>query len=69
MLAIRRLFLLLFVLAAPPLLTAGLYVGSQYLLRVTNRTIDPRVLTYAAVVEFVVFFWVAILEARSRWSA
>lgn len=67
--AIKRIFLLLFVLAAPPLLTAGLYVGSQYLLRATNRTIDPKVLTYAAVIELAVFFWVAILEAKARWSS
>lgn len=66
--AIKRIFLLLFVLVAPPLLTWGLYVGSQWLLKATQRTIDPQVLTYAAIVEFLVFFWVAFLEARSRWS-
>lgn len=66
--AIRRIFLLLFVAVAPPLLTAGLHVGSQYLLRVTKRTVDPKTLTYAAIVEFAIFFWVAVLEARSRWS-
>jgi hypothetical protein len=64
----RRLMLILFVAVAPAALTWLMYTASQYLLAVTNRTIDPQVLVYAAGIEFVVFTWVAILEARARWS-
>jgi hypothetical protein len=69
MLALKRLLLLIFVLAAPPTLTALLYYGTFALLSATNRVIDPQIVQYAAVAEFVVFFLIAILEARSRWSA
>jgi hypothetical protein len=69
MLALKRLMLVIFVLAAPPILTALLYYGTFALLAATNRVIDPQIVQYAAVGEFVVFFFVAILEARSRWSA
>lgn len=69
MLALKRLVLVIFVLAAPPILTALLYYGTFALLAATNRVIDPQIVQYAAVGEFVVFFFVAILEARSRWSA
>jgi hypothetical protein len=64
----RRAALILFVLIAPGALTWLMYQASVFALAVTNRTIDPEVLTYAAIIEFVVFTWVAILEARSRWS-
>ncbi|MBI3677247.1 MAG: hypothetical protein HY243_11610 [Proteobacteria bacterium] len=64
----RRLGLILFVLVAPAALTWLMYRGSVFVLAATSRTIDPEVLNYAAVIEFVVFTWVAILEARARWS-
>lgn len=64
----RRFVLILFVLVAPAAMTAAMYYGTQYLLTATSRTIDPQVIQYAAIVEFVVFTWVAILEARARWS-
>lgn len=69
MLALKRLMLVIFVLAAPVILTALLYYGTFALLAATNRVIDPQIVQYAAVGEFIVFFFVAILEARSRWSA
>ncbi|MGA9795776.1 MAG: hypothetical protein WBQ17_09600 [Rhizomicrobium sp.] len=69
MLALKRLLLLIFVLAMPPILTAFLYYGTFALLRATNRVIDPQIVQYAAVGEFAIFFFVAVLEARSRWSA
>jgi hypothetical protein len=69
MLALKRLLLVIFVLAAPVLLTALLNVAAKALLAATNRVIDGQILQDAAIVEFAVFFFVAILEARSRWSA
>lgn len=64
---VRRFFLVMYVLLAPPLLTAGLYYGSKYLLAATNRTIDPQVLNYAACIEIVVFLLAVLSEAKSRW--
>lgn len=69
MLALKRLMLVIFVLAVPAILTALLYYGTFALLVATNRVIDPQIVQYAAVGEFAIFFFVAILEARSRWSA
>ena len=69
MLALKRLLLVIFVLAAPVLLTALLYWAATALLAATNRVIDPQILTDAAVVEFVLFLFVAMLEAKNRWSA
>lgn len=59
----------LFVLVGPPLLTALLYWGTGALLAATNRVIDPEIVRVAAAVELVAFFFVAILEAKDRWSA
>jgi hypothetical protein len=64
----RRLLLILLVVMVPALFTWLTFRGSQLLLAATSRTVDPQVLTYAAVTEFIVFTWVAILEARARWS-
>lgn len=69
MLALKRLMLVIFVLAVPPILTALLYYGTFALLAATNRVIDPQIVQYAAVGEFALFFFLAILEAKSRWSA
>ncbi|HEY5337454.1 MAG TPA: hypothetical protein VIJ85_04565 [Rhizomicrobium sp.] len=69
MLALKRLLLVIFVLVAPAVLTDLLYIASTALLAATNRVIDAQILQDAAIIEFVVFFFVAILEARSRWSA
>ncbi len=63
----RRVFIVLFVLVIPPLLTAGMYVGTKYLLAATNHTIDPLVLTLTTYGELAAFVFVAILEARDRW--
>jgi hypothetical protein len=69
MLALKRLLLVIFVLAAPPLLTALLYWGTGALLAATNRVIDPGIIRLAAGVEFMAFLFVAVLEAKDRWSA
>jgi hypothetical protein len=69
MLALKRLLLVIFVLAAPAIMTGLLYLGTNALLAATNRVIDPQIIQYAAAIEFVVFFFISILEARSRWSA
>jgi hypothetical protein len=67
MLALRRVLLVIFVLAMPVILTALLYWGTLALLAATNRVIDANVIDYAAIAEFLAFLWVGILEARSRW--
>jgi hypothetical protein len=64
---LRRLWLVGFVLIAPPLMTALLYVASQTLLHATNRIIQPEILWYAAAIELPVFFVFAVLEAWNRW--
>jgi len=69
MLALKRLLLVIFVLVVPGLLTALLYVAANALLAATNRVIDPQIVTDAAVVEFALFFFVAVLEAKNRWSS
>ena len=69
MLALKRVGLVIFVLAVPAILTALLYYGTFALLAATNRVIDPEIVRYAAVAEFAAFFFVAILEAKGRWSA
>ncbi len=69
MLALKRVVLVIFVLVAPVILAGLLYYGTVALLAATNRVIDPNIITYAAVVEFAAFLFIAILEARSRWSA
>ncbi|HEY8696360.1 MAG TPA: hypothetical protein VIM02_01990 [Rhizomicrobium sp.] len=69
MLALRRLLLVIFVLVVPPLLTGLLYLATGALLAATNRVIDPEFIRYAAAIEFVVFFFIAVLEVKGRWSA
>jgi hypothetical protein len=69
MLALKRLLLVIFVLSAPVILTGLLYLATNALLAATNRVIDPQIVITAAGVEFVVFFFISVLEARSRWSA
>jgi hypothetical protein len=69
MLALKRLLFVIFVLATPALLTALLYLVANALLAATNRVIDPQIVTSAAVVEFVMLFFISVLEAKNRWSA
>jgi hypothetical protein len=64
---VRRLFLVLLVLTIPPLLTAGLYYGTNYLLAATNKVVDPEIPVYAAYIEITLFFIVMLLEAKARW--
>jgi hypothetical protein len=68
MLALKRLFLVIFVLVAPVAFSAAIYFGALALLRATNRVIDPQILQAVAVGGFAVFFLLAILEAKARWS-
>jgi hypothetical protein len=69
MLALKRLLLVIFVLTMPALLTALVYWGTGALLAATNRVIDPEIIRLAAILEFAAFSFVAVLEARDRWSA
>ncbi len=68
MLALKRLLLVILVLTLPAALTALLYWATGALLAATNRVIDPQIIWLAAIVEFVAFSFVAVLEARDRWS-
>ena len=67
MVFLRRIFLLVIVLALPVAMVALFYIGTVFGLHATNRTIDPNVLRYSSMIEYVVFLFVAILEARNRW--
>jgi hypothetical protein len=67
MVALKRLFLVIFVLVVPVILTALLYLGTNTLLHATNRVIDPQIVDGAAVVEFVLFFLMSLPELRNRW--
>ncbi|HEY2033067.1 MAG TPA: hypothetical protein VGH02_05225 [Rhizomicrobium sp.] len=69
MLALKRLGLLIFVLAFPPLTAVLLYFGSTALLAATNRVIDPQVLREAAIADWVAFTLFCLLEAKNRWSS
>jgi hypothetical protein len=69
MLALKRLGLLIFVLAFPPLTAVLLYFGSVALLAATNRVIDPEILRTAAIADWVAFFFFCVLEAKNRWSS
>ena len=64
---VRRTLLIALLFVVPPLLTWLLYFASTYLLYATSRTIDPHVLFYAAILEMLAFFFVAVLEVRARW--
>jgi hypothetical protein len=68
MLALKRLLLVILVLTLPAALTALLYWATGALLAATNRVIDPFYVQLAAVLEFAAFTFVAVLEARDRWS-
>ena len=63
----RKASLVGFVLAGPPLMTALLYLATVTLLHATQRVIDPQILSYAAAIELPIFFFFAVLEAKSRW--
>jgi hypothetical protein len=63
----RRTVLIVLTVTVPFLLTYLLDLGSQYLLTATSRTIDPQILRYASGAELLAFFFVAVLEAKSRW--
>jgi uncharacterized membrane-anchored protein len=54
-------------LVAPVVATAAIYMLSVFVLRVTNRTIDPQVLHYSAVAEYAAFLFLALLEVKNRW--
>ena len=67
MVVIRRLLLIVLMFAVPAVVTAAIYVLSIFLLQATNRTIEPQVLHYAAIVEYAAFLFLAFLEVRNRW--
>jgi hypothetical protein len=69
MVALKRLLVVILVLTLPAALTALLYWATGALLAATNRVIDPQIVQLAAVLEFAAFTFVAVLEARDRWSA
>jgi hypothetical protein len=69
MLALKRLFLIIFVLVIPAVLTGLVYWGTNALLVATNRVIDPQIIHLTAALAFAAFFFIAILEVKDRWSA
>lgn len=69
MLIVKRLLLLVMVVIVPILLTWISYVGVTLLLARTKRYIDPQVLHLAGYGEYAAFLFIAILDARARWTA
>jgi hypothetical protein len=69
MVALKRLGLVIFVLAFPPFTAVLLYFGSAALLAASNRVIDPQILRTAAMADWVAFTFFCLLEARNRWSS
>jgi hypothetical protein len=69
MLALRRLWLVIFVLVTPPATAALLYYGSIALLAAANRVIDPQILRSAAIGDIVLFAVFCLWEAKNRWSS
>ena len=69
MVALRRLGLVIFVLAFPPFTAVLLYFGSAALLAATNRVIDPQILRTAAMADWIAFTFFCLLEAKNRWSS
>jgi hypothetical protein len=67
MVFIRRMLLIVLLLVVPVVLTAAIYALSIFVLQMTNRTIEPRVLHYSAVVEYAAFLFLAFLEVKNRW--
>jgi putative Ca2+/H+ antiporter (TMEM165/GDT1 family) len=67
--ALKRVLLVILVLAGPALATALLSWAAGALLTATNRVIDPTIVRLAAMIEFAAFSFVAVLEAKDRWSA
>jgi hypothetical protein len=67
MVLIRRLLLIVVMLAVPLVATAAIYALSVFTLEATHRTIDPRALHYSAVVEYAAFLFLAFLEVKNRW--
>ncbi len=69
MLALKRAFLLVMVLVVPPLLTGLSYDAARFVLDETHRGIAPGVVRLVSVCEFILFFIIAVFEARARWGA
>ena len=69
MVALRRLGLVIFVLAFPPFTAVLLYFGSVALLTASNRVIDPQILQTAVLADWVIFTLFCLLEAKNRWSS
>lgn len=69
MLVLKRVLLVLMTLLLPPVLTWASYGIAQFVLEATHRVIDPGIMQLASAAEFVLFFFIAVLEARERWAA
>lgn len=69
MLIVKRLFILITMLVVPVLLTAASYKLAQFVLFKTHRYIDPETIQIVTIIEFAIFFFIALLDARERWAA
>ena len=65
---LRRLFLLIFCIGAPPLAASGLGYATQYYLAYSHKFIAPETLHYAFFGELGIFYVAALMELRSRWT-
>jgi hypothetical protein len=69
MLILKRLLLLVMIAVVPLALTAASYWGALYVLAATHRVISADTIRLVTIVEFAGFFFIALLEAKARWSA
>jgi len=69
MLIVKRLLIVVMVLVLPAVLTGLSYEAAEFVLFKTNRYIDPETIRLVTMIEFAIFFFVALLDARARWAA
>lgn len=62
-----RILIVAFVIAVPVVIVAALYVLTLFVLKATQRTIDPQIVQMASAAEYIAFLFLALIEARNRW--
>ena len=65
---LRRFFLVIVCIGAPPLAALGLWYATQYYLAYSHKFIAPETLHYAFLGELGIFYVAALMELRSRWT-
>jgi hypothetical protein len=68
MLVVRRALLIIFLVCAPAALLWAFGIGTDILLDRMNGTLDPSVRKMLTVFEALIFYGIAALEVRDRWT-